>query len=279
MFKFITGKSFFVNLLVVLLVVLIMIFLFFSLLGILTRHNETTKVPSVTGKSFEEARKILENAGLEAGIQDSVYADTARPLQVLRQSPDVDEIVKEGRTIYLTINRLVPPQVEMPDLRGFSIKSAELYLQSVGLKLGDVSYVPDIARNAVKEQLFNNAPILPGTKINMGSSIAVVVGNGVGSEEMDVPDLVGLTVDQAKAFLSGNSIELGAIIALDAVSDTANAFIAQQKPDLYSTLSTGEVVKNKISPGQIMDIWISSKPVARDTTTVVPNAAPATSPN
>ena len=100
----------------------------------------------MTGKSFEEAKKILAQAGLEAGIQDSVYADTARPLQVLRQSPDVDEVVKEGRTIYLTINRLVPPQVEMPDLRGFSIKSTELYLQSVGLKLGDVSYVPDIAK-------------------------------------------------------------------------------------------------------------------------------------
>ena len=91
--------------------------------------------------------------------------------------------------------------------------------------------------------MFNNAPITPGTKINMGSSISVVVGNGVGSEEMEVPDLVGLTVDQARALLSGNNIELGAMIGLDAITDTANAFIAQQKPDLYSTLSTGEVVK------------------------------------
>ena len=71
----------------------------------------------------------------------------------------------------------------MPDLRGFSIKSTGLYLQSVGLKQGDVSYVPDIAQNAVKEQLFNNAPITPATKITWGSSISVAVGNGVGSEK------------------------------------------------------------------------------------------------
>lgn len=266
-----------VNLLVVILVVLLLIFLFFSLLGIITKHNETTKVPSVAGRSFEEAKKILETAGLEAAIQDSVYADTARPMQVLRQSPDVDAIVKEGRTIYLTVNRLVPPQVEMPDLRGFSIKSAELYLQSLGLKMGEVSYVPDIARNAVKEQLFNDQPVTPGTKINVGSIIALVVGNGVGNEEMEVPDIVGLTVEQAKTILSGSNIELGAVIALDAVSDTASSFVAQQKPDLYSTLSSGEVVKNKIRPGQIMDIWISSKPVARDTTTPAPPPVP--SPN
>jgi eukaryotic-like serine/threonine-protein kinase len=277
-FKFITGKSFLVNLLVVILVVLLLIFLFFSLLGIITKHNETTKVPSVAGRSFEEAKKILETAGLEAAIQDSVYADTARPMQVLRQSPDVDAVVKEGRTIYLTVNRLVPPQVEMPDLRGFSIKSAELYLQSLGLKMGEVSYVPDIARNAVKEQLFNDQPITPGTKINVGSIIALVVGNGVGNEEMEVPDIVGLTVEQAKTVLSGGNIELGAVIALDVISDTANSFVAQQKPDLYSTLSTGEVVKNKIRPGQIMDIWISSKPVARDTTTN-PTPPPVPSPN
>ena len=114
MFKFITQKSFFVNLLVIILLVGMLIFLFFSLLGVLTNHNETQKVPSVTGRTFDEAKKILEAAGFETGIQDSVYSDTARPLQVIRQSPDVDAAVKAGRTVYLTINRAVPPQVEMP---------------------------------------------------------------------------------------------------------------------------------------------------------------------
>ena len=123
MFKFITNKSFFVNLLVVILVILLLVFLFFSLLGLITKHGETQKVPSVTGRSYDEAEKILKAAGLAAGIQDSVYADTANPLQVMRQSPDADEEVKAGRTIYLTINRAVPPLVEMPDLRGFSRKS------------------------------------------------------------------------------------------------------------------------------------------------------------
>ena len=61
---------------------------------------------------------------------------------------------------------------------------------------------------------------------------------------MEVPDLVGLTVDQARTLLSGNSIELGAMIGLDAITGYRQCIIiAQQKPDLYSTLSTGEVVK------------------------------------
>ena len=268
MFKFITNKSFFVNLLVIILVILLLVFLFFSLLGLITKHGETQKVPSVTGKSYDEAEKILKAVGLAAGIQDSVYADTANPLQVMRQSPDADEEVKAGRTIYLTINRAVPPLVEMPDLRGFSVKSAQLYLQSLSLKTGQLTYVPDIARNAVKDQLLNGNSIIPGTKINMGSVIDLLVGNGIGDQEMEVPDLVGMTVSEARGYLSTNNIELGAIIGLGEISDTATAYISKQKPERFAqNADTGEPIINKIRPGEIVDIWISITPPLRDTTT------------
>jgi beta-lactam-binding protein with PASTA domain len=266
--KFITHKSFLINLLVVILVILLLIFIFFSLLGKITKHDETQKVPSVIGKPYNEAKQILEAAGLEAGIQDSVYVDTARALQVMRQAPDADALVKADRTIYLTINRSVPPQIDMPDLRGFSFKSAQLYLQSLGLKIGDTTYTPDIAKNAVKDQLFNGEPISPGTKINMGSKVSLVIGNGIGQETTNVPDLIGMTVAQARSYLSNSSIELGSIIPLSQVTDTENAYIARQNPQPYSEIAAGESVRNKISPGQIMDIWISATPPVKDSTSI-----------
>jgi beta-lactam-binding protein with PASTA domain len=258
-FKFITQKSFFINLLVIILLVGMLIFLFFSLLGVITNHNESEKVPAVTGMTYEEAKKALEAAGFEAGLQDSIYSDTAKPLQVIRQSPDVDAVVKAGRTVYLTINRAVPPQVEMPDLRGFSIKSAELYLQSLGLKVGDTSYVYDIARNAVKDQQYNGKTITPGTKINMGSSIDLVIGNGVSDIELDVPNLIGMTVIDARSLLNSYNIVMGAIIPLDAITDTAHAYIVNQKPIQYATNPDGTTTTNKIRPGQIMDVWVSKE--------------------
>ncbi len=267
MFKFITHKSFFVNLLVIILVVLLLIFLFFSLLGVMTKHDETQKVPSVIGRNYNEAERLLKAAGLAVNIQDSIFTDTAGPLQVMRQSPDADAVVKAGRTIYLTINRAVPPQVEMPDLRGFSLKSAELFLQSLGLKMGELTYVPDIAKNAVKDQLINGNPLAPGTKINMGSSIDLLIGNGLGDQEIDVPDLIGMTVSEAQSYLSGNNIELGAVIAESPINDTATAYIISQKPDKYSDIAPGERIRNKIRAGQIMDVWISTTPPVIDTTT------------
>lgn len=266
MFKFITHKSFLVNLLVIILVILLILFGFFSVLGVITKHDQTQKVPGVVGKTYNQAEQTLKAAGLKAEIQDSVYVDSARALEVMRQSPDVNAVVKTNRTVYLTINRSVPPQIEMPDLRGFSYKSAALYLQSLGLKIGDTTFVPDIAKNAVKEQDFDGKPILPGTKINMGSHVDLVLGNGVGEEVMSVPDLIGMTVAMARSYLETSNIELGAIVPQGQVTDTDNAFVIRQNPTPYAEIASGETVKNKIRPGQIMDIWISATPPTTDST-------------
>lgn len=258
MFKFITHKPLWVNLLVMLVAIMLIFILFFSSLGIITRHSSLEKVPSVVGKNAQDATDLLEANGFEVAITDSVYIDTAAPMSVIRQSPDADASVKIHRTIYLTVNRAVAPLIDMPDLRGFSYKSAELYLKSLGLKVGDTSYTPDIARNAVKEQLLNGKPVDPGTKINMGSAISLVLGNGEGEDELNVPDLVGMTVSEARLYLSNKNLSISAVMATEPINDTANAYISRQSPLPFSTLSPGEIVANKIRPGQLIDIWISN---------------------
>lgn len=266
MFTFITRRSFFINLLVAAAVILLLIFLFFISLGSVTRHNETIKVPQVTGKSLSAATLFLEKEGFKVSVQDSVYIDTLPPLAVVKQSPESDELVKINRTIYLTINRAQPPLIVMPDLRGYSFRSAQMFLLSLGLKLGDTSYTPDIARNAVKDQKLNGSTIVPGTKIPMGTSIDFVLGNGLGDTQLTVPDLVGLTVKQARDYLSGDNIGIGAIIPASAVQDTSNAYIIRQNPEPETELPTGEKAKNHIRAGQFMDVWISDTPPVRDST-------------
>jgi beta-lactam-binding protein with PASTA domain len=238
----------------------------------LTRHNETIRVPQVSGRTLADATSVLKKEGFEVAVQDSVYIDTLQPLAVVKQSPESEELVKVHRTIYLTVNRAQPPLIEMPDLRGFSFRSAQLYLESLGLKVGDTSYTPDIARNAVKDQLFNGRTIEPGTKIPMSSAIDFVLGNGLGETQLAVPDLVGLTVSQAREYLSGDNVGVGVIITTGIVADTANAYIVKQNPAPTTQLPSGETVHNRIRPGQLMDIWISTTPPIRDTTAVQPAA-------
>ncbi len=272
MFKFITAKPLWVNILAALGIILVVVLLFFSSLDWLTGYGKYEKVPSIIGQNILAAQKILEDKGFEVAIQDSVYIDTVAKQAVIRQTPEADEMVKQGRTIYLTINRTIPPQVEMPNLTGFSIKSAEMYLQSLGLKLGYVTYKPDIARNAVLEQLLNDVPIKPGTKIAIGSVISFVLGSGVGTNEADVPNLIGQTLNEARAYLASISINIGSVIAVGAIQDSGAAFIIKQNPDLFSEAisPTGAKLPNKIRQGQMIDLYISETPPVKDTTSITP---------
>ena len=124
MFKFITRQSFFVNLLVALVLVFLLGFLFFQSLGWLTHHGEYLKVPSVTGKSVDEAVDLLEKEGFEVVITDSLYNDSL-PLNVVKkQLPDPDATVKVNRTVFLNVNPSTLPMVEMPSLEGLSYRFA-----------------------------------------------------------------------------------------------------------------------------------------------------------
>ena len=266
MFKFITQRSLLVNLLVAIALLVLIIFAFFFSLDSITKHNESVTVPSVTGTSLADATKFLEQKEFEVAVQDSVYIDTLAPLTVVKQSPESEEVVKTQRTIYLTINRATPPLIEMPDLRGFSYRSAQMFLESLGLKSGNISYTPDIARNAVKDQLLNGKTITPGSKVPMSTAIDLVLGNGLGDTQLAVPDLIGLNLSQAREYISGDNVNIGVVLLDGAVPDTANAYIVKQSPAAVTYLPNGEKVNNRIRAGQFIDVWISMTPPVKDST-------------
>ncbi len=105
MFKFLTTKPLWVNIVAGFVLLLLLLLLFLGSLALLTQHGKTMKIPSVTGISLAEAKKTLQSQGFEVLVQDSVYSDTMPPLQVVKQFPEADNLVKVNRTIYLTINQ------------------------------------------------------------------------------------------------------------------------------------------------------------------------------
>ncbi|MDP9230080.1 MAG: PASTA domain-containing protein, partial [Bacteroidota bacterium] len=125
-------------------------------------------------------------------------------------------------------------------------------------RIGDTSFKPDFAKNSVLEQLYNGATIPAGTKIKMGSSISLVLGDGVGKIEFVVPSIIGLTYQQAKMILETNGLSIGAIVADPLVKDTMNAYIYKQNPQRVDD----EGKRLRIRPGQTMDVWLSvDKPI------------------
>nr|WP_295867093.1 PASTA domain-containing protein [uncultured Chitinophaga sp.] len=264
MFDFITKRSFGINLLVVIAFFFGLALLFFSLLGVITRHNEELTVPDVRGKSVKEAIALLEKEGFEADVRDSIYIDSIPPLSVWVQTPDKGARVKVGRTIYLTVNKVVAPMVKMPDLEGLTFRSAEMMLKSVRLNVGDTIYRPDFATNTVLQQLLNGKRIKAGTPVAEGSNITLIISSGTGSIENPVPDFVGLTFTEAREMLNANNLSAGTIIIDPGVTDTANAFIIRQVPARRNEIGDFNMVR----AGESIDLWLSATKPVKDSAQV-----------
>ncbi|MEP6700162.1 MAG: PASTA domain-containing protein [Bacteroidota bacterium] len=264
MFKFITSRPLWVNILTGILLAVVVFSVFLLSLKWITSHGRSATVPSVTGKNYEEAKKILKKAGFDMDIQDSVYVDTVKPLTVIKQIPDADEIVKSNRTVFLIISRAVPPLVEMPNLVGYSYRNAEMVLKNMDLKIGDTTFKPDFAKNAVLEQIYGGSAIAPGAKIRKGSVISLVLGDGVGKREFTVPVITGMKFGEAKEILEANGIVIGAIVTDANVSDTLNAWIYKQNPERFDDDKRIQHIRS----GQTMDVWLQIDKPAKDSTNI-----------
>lgn len=261
MFASISKKPLWVSLLIALGIIALLVFGFFSSLDFFTRHGDEVEIPNVTGKSLDEATTMLEGQGFNVSIQDSIYRDTIAPLAVIKQFPESESRVKANRTVYLTVNRAIPPDVVMPNLVGMSVRNAAIVLKQFGLKMGDTTYRPDFAKNSVLVQLHKGKEIKAGAKLPMGTTISLVLGSGLSNIDMAVPDLIGLTYSDARDLLQTSGISFGAKVLDPDVKDTTNAFIYRQSPNR----TTIDRKVNRIRPGQMIDIWLSLKKPVRDT--------------
>lgn len=232
MIQFLRSKKFITHFLVSNLIVVILLVITYQWLNAYTNHGETVTVPNVVGMKFKDLEKVLGDKSMKVEVADSsVFMLDKPPGVVIDQDPAANEMVKEGRTIYVTITRTVPPQVKLPDLRDVSQRQAEAILASYGLKVGQLIYKPDLAKNAVLAVVFKGRDMRPGDELAKGSTVDLVLGDGVGNTEVLVPVLKGMTYDEVMFVLQGSSINPGTIVFDKEVTDTTLAKVYRQIPE------------------------------------------------
>ncbi len=223
---------------------------FFVYLPWNTHHGETITVPKLGGMTTEELEDFLADRDLRYEVSDCTFVAGLQPLTVISQYPREGSKVKQGRKIYVTITTATAPQVRMPKLTDLSYRSAEVTLRNYGLVLGNLTYRNDLAENAVLEQQFQGKKIEPGTLIAKGSKVDLVVGDGLGNTELDVPDVAGKSLDEAQLIIKGSDLQVGTIIYESA--GAAPGTVIRQRP----VAGQGE----KIRVGDVIDLWISGRP-------------------
>jgi eukaryotic-like serine/threonine-protein kinase len=100
---------------------------FYAYLPNVTNHGESITVPNVEGLPIEKVREFLTKHDLRFEVNDSSYSSQYPPLTVLKQYPTPGAKVKENRIIYVSVNRVQPPTVPMPDLSMAHLSTPKLY--------------------------------------------------------------------------------------------------------------------------------------------------------
>jgi len=224
--------------------VVIAIIVLFSYFRIYTHHGQEITVPDVRGMEMNQVKKMLNKQDLKFIVDDSTYKANMPPGSVIDQSPKAGSKVKEGRKVYLTINASTPPSVKMPNLKDISKRQAILILESLGLQYGQDIYMPDIAKDIVLGIKVNGRDATPGMVVLKGSSFDLVLGDGIGGTEIEVPNMVGLMLGEALAVIEAVNLMPGLIKSSGAISDSMTAFVYFQQPtaDTLATIRVGEPV-------------------------------------
>ena len=251
MFSFVKSKTFLLHLVLATGVVFLLLMLIYYWLGAYTNHGETIRVPDIRGKKWMELEGALAEQQLRLKVADSSSFTLDKPGGlILEQDPAPGSTVKENRTIYISVSKIVPPQVRMPSIIDVSDRQAEAILLSYGLKTGVITYKPDLARNAVLEMSFKGNVLNPGDEVPKGSVIDLVLGDGLGNRDVKVPMLLSLTYEEAIFALRASSLTVGAVIYDGNIKDTLNAVVYKQMPE-----ASAEIL---LKQGQEVDLYLRS---------------------
>lgn len=228
----------------------VLIFLMFLMNNVImpwyVKHSDTVKVPKITGMNFVEAKKIVEDGGLEIKQGEVKYDENIPIGQILDQNPPADETVKYGRRIYVTIcggEQLS----DVPNLKGKSLRDAKFTLEQRGLKLGETvrKNTTEFPADFVLSQI-----IQPGSKVKKNTALDLILSDGPVVGDLKVPNLTGKNLEDAKKIITESKLKLGKI-----TYQTNNDLPAGQIIDQYPK------VDKSANENTAVDLFVARKKV------------------
>lgn len=180
-------KIILINLAAMCIVVFLICYSVFAWLDDYTLHGKVIEVPSVHGKHIDEAAELLRNNNLNFEVIDYKYKKGARENEVVEQLPTPGAKVKKGRNIQLTLNSANEPMQPLPDIvDNCSLREAIARLRAAGFSLTEGIRVPG-ETDWVYSVLMGTDTLKNGSKVPMGATLTLVVGNGEEPEETSEP--------------------------------------------------------------------------------------------
>ncbi|MFG3022804.1 Stk1 family PASTA domain-containing Ser/Thr kinase [Streptomyces sp. NPDC048254] len=162
---------------------------------------ETVKVPDVQGRTQARARALLKADGLEPGMVTREFSDDVPKGSVISTDPGAGTERHAGTAIALVVSKGSP--VDVPDVTGDDLDDARQELQEAGLKV-TVS-ATEVTSEYDQGQVARQTPV-GDAQAAEGDTVTLTLSKG--PEMVEVPSVVGATVDDATKLLEQSGFQV-----------------------------------------------------------------------
>ncbi|MFD5872805.1 Stk1 family PASTA domain-containing Ser/Thr kinase [Streptomyces sp. NPDC060322] len=206
--------------------------------------GQFTRVPSLLGQTQSAAERRLSDEGLDLKGVDRAYSDTVERGTVISSDPGSGERIRGNDAVRLVISR-GPEIVKVPDVEGLALADARRELKKTGLAPGMVTR--EFSEEIDRGMVIRTDPRV-GTERHPDSAVALVVSKG---SPVDVPDVTGLSVEDARAALDEAGLRTE-VLAERVNSPEGAGEIARQSPGSGAEAAEGDTVELTVSKGPRM---------------------------
>jgi len=223
---------------------LIVLFVIFNsvVMPLVTRHGDSFDLHNLVGMSIDEATAMAGKNGLQIEVTSQEYNPSFRDGSVLTQYPTAGTRVKSGRIVKVVIS-LGEKDVTIPQITGISVRQAKLDLETAGLRLGDIAWT---YTDTLPEKLVVFAFPSAGDTVSIGSKVNILVNRGRGQGVTYMPDLIGVSIDQARETLRQKGLKIG-LIKTRHDENFLPETVLEQSEDPATELEVGEEVDLVVS--------------------------------
>ncbi|MCI4043015.1 Stk1 family PASTA domain-containing Ser/Thr kinase [Streptomyces sp. TRM75563] len=187
---------------------------------VVSRGPEIVRVPDVVGSSLADARRALKKVGLAPGMVTREFSEDVARGEVIRTDPRAGTDRNPDTAVALVVSKGAP--VEVPDVSGLSVEDATAELEAEGLK---AEVLPGRVHSAEAEGDVAEQSPGEGAEAAEGDTVQLTVSKG--PRMLDVPDVTGRDVDEARSTLEEAGFEVKVERPFLSFSDT----IASQSVD------------------------------------------------
>ena len=199
----------------------------------------TIALTNVVGTRADDASRALADMGFTTKIE-TISSERVAAHLVIKQSPAPNGAIAPGTLVTLTVSA-GPPRIPLMDVRQFSSDDAQRYLKIAKL----VPRISSVYDASPKGTVLSQKPAA-GTSVPIHSSVALVVS--LGMHPVDAPDLVSLTLADARAAAAARHLRL--VVGERDPSDSIPAdVVTSQNPQAGSQIDRDGTIDVVISSG------------------------------